>query len=278
MVTGASGFIGRALIRELARREVNVIAVSRRPSSAPANVLTKIVDLYEATPPDPTAVMVHLAELADIREVERRGSGYLTETTNRTKALLENNYARFVYVSSGKVYRNDSTEPKSPTDLISPNGIYASTKLAAEDLVRQKDGVIVRLGNIYGPPVKQGTVIADILDQIENDGPIMIRDDNPARDYLWIDDAAKGLAGIALGLSTGIFNLGSGVATSPSELACIALDVSGEPNRSIIANNPKRQGEIDSIALDFSDTTAQFGWRPRWTLAEGINTLLKESQ
>jgi nucleoside-diphosphate-sugar epimerase len=277
-VTGASGLIGGALIRELVSRDVDVTAVSRRPSRTLTGVTVKTIESYRETPVDPKAIVVHLAELALIGEAEKRGCNYISEVTGRVSALLEKNFARIVYVSSGSVYATDGTDPRSPSDRATPDSIYAKAKIAAEELVLDSGGAVARLSNVYGSPLKPGTVISDILNQLPGTAPVVVRDDNPARDYLWLGDAARGLADIALGEATGLFNLGSGTATSATEIARIALAVWGERDRDVIATIPKREGKIDAIALDCSKTTANFGWRPSTTLADGIRMVLAEER
>ena len=260
-------------------RGVTVSAVSRRVCPVPVEVRTVLVDDdYEATPTNPRATIVHLAETADIGEAQRIGGDHIAKVSSRVAALLAKGFSRFVYVSSATVYKSNFDKPRMPTDPVAPDGIYETAKLAAENLVRKADGVIVRLGNIYGSPLKNGTVIADIISQIPGTKPVTVRNDNAARDFLWLDDAAKGLAEIALGSATGTFNLGSGIATSPAEIARIALRASGAPDRPVTTQEPRRRSEIDSIALDVTETTSQFGWRPSTTLADGISALLQEKQ
>lgn len=275
VVVGASGFIGQALVRELVQRRISVTAVSRRACSFPANVMECIVDDYGTTPSDPDAVLVHLAEKADVGEAEKLGHGHLSEVGRRVEALLAKKFARFVYISSGRVYKATIERPRSPADPTTADLIYETAKLAAEDLVRSTDGVIVRLGNVYGPPLKAGTVLSDIVRQIPGTEPVVVKDNNPARDFLWIEDAARGLADIALGTATGTFNLGTGISTSAAQLARIALEAAGDTERTVIAIKPKQNENIDSIALDISATTAQFGWRPSTPLSAGIKILLQ---
>jgi uncharacterized protein YbjT (DUF2867 family) len=48
LVTGASGFVGRAVCSELDRREHEVVALVRRPGSEPAGTRAQIGDLTDA--------------------------------------------------------------------------------------------------------------------------------------------------------------------------------------------------------------------------------------
>ena len=48
----------------------------------------------------------------------------------------------------------------------------------------------MRLANVYGPGMAANNVMSDILGQVPGDGPLVVRDIAPVRDYLWIEDAA----------------------------------------------------------------------------------------
>lgn len=277
-VTGASGYIGGALIRELAIRDVEVVAFSRRNISYFADIKTKLVDSYDDVPPDPAATIVHLAELSDINEAERRGKNYIAEVSNCVNALRKKKFARFVYVSSASLYPTTSNVPLTVHSPVEANSTYARAKIAGESLVIQSSGVVARLANIYGLPLKPGTIIFDIFRQLPSGNKIEVQDDNPARDYLWLGDAARGLADIALGSATGIFNLGSGKAASPLEIVQLVLAARNEVGRQFWAKKSKQHNQVNMIALDYANTTSQFGWRPSMTLSDGIRALLASEQ
>jgi UDP-glucose 4-epimerase len=278
VVTGASGFIGQALLSELARRDVTTIAVARRRFRAPAPVRVVVVTDYDETPVHADSIVVHLAEGAHIGEAERKGEAYVRAVARQTAALLARHPARFVYASSGRVYGNRSAQPHAPDDPTAPDCVYARAKLAAEEMVQEAEGgVAVRIGNIYGPPVKRNTVIGEILAQMGKTGPLKIRDARPARDYLWIGDVASGLADIALGQAVGVFNLGTGIATSAGTLALTALNAAAISGRDVTSMAGSDDRAPDIIALNPATTGACFGWRPQVRLEDGLRRLINET-
>lgn len=275
VITGASGFIGTALVAELARRDVQVTAVSRRSCDLPSDVAGAAVADYGETPARPDAVLVHLAENPGIDAAQAAGDAYVYEVGKRAQILLDKGYRRFVYMSSGLVYGTRDRSPHSPAASVEPGCVYAKAKLAVEEIVNRAGGAIIRLGNIYGPSPRPGTVLADILRQIPGAGPLKVKNEHPARDYLWFEDCVRGLADIALGAATGVFNLGTGVATSVGDMARMALEIAGETDRPVVSETTKRHGEIDAIALDVSATIAAFGWQPTKSLADGLRFLVR---
>jgi UDP-glucose 4-epimerase len=275
VVTGASGFIGSALVAELLERGISVYAVSRRRVPKTGSLNTAIVNKYDETPCPANSTIIHLAETSNSAAANTSGKQYVAEVKQQTSALLAKTFDRFIYVSSGTVYRKGAFPPRLPTSETLSENIYTEAKIAAEGLVRRAGGVIVRLSNIYGPPPKPGTIIADILNQIPGKGPLKIKDVASARDYLWVGDAVKGLADIALGETDGVFNLGTGIETTVGDLAKIALAHAGQSERQVVATINSEPNATDSIALDASNTTHMFGWKPTICVDEGIHLLFK---
>jgi nucleoside-diphosphate-sugar epimerase len=171
LITGANGFLGRALVSSLGgSSDCRVRAAVRRPAAF-SNAETAIIgDLSDIT--DWTAALkgahaiVHAAarvhmmkgsvEAADMyRQVNVAG------TLGLARQAVRAGVARFVFVSSIKV-NGESTPPGQPfaaSDTARPRGPYAESKYEAEEGLRQLalatglEVVIVRPVLVYGPGV-----------------------------------------------------------------------------------------------------------------------------
>src|SRR5262245_35070054 len=108
VVTGASGFVGRAVISELARRQLPVVAVSRRSIQAADSVQAVKVGSYaELKPSQPDDVLVHLAEPPDIAQAEGLGEAHFDEMYWTFAGLLDGGWAHVIYGSSAAVYGDE---------------------------------------------------------------------------------------------------------------------------------------------------------------------------
>jgi UDP-glucose 4-epimerase len=272
VVTGASGFLGRAVVAELAARELPAMAVSRGKPAFDSPVQTLQVGHYSQVKPVGAGdVLLHLAEPRHIGTVEQAGAQYATEMREVVSALAGAGWAHVVYASSAAVYSDEGKQPHRADEPIRPRGAYAQTKAACEDIALRAGGGAARLANLYGSGMASNNVMSDILAQIGKAGPIRVRDAKPVRDYLWIEDAARGLVNASVAKLAGPFNLASGVGTSVNTLAMLILSLANE-RRSLEETAPAPRES--HLVLDIAATTERLGWRPTVPLRQGLARLV----
>ncbi len=276
IVTGASGFLGASVLLALAAHQnVRAIAVTRREISG----WCRVSDYSQSPVGD---VLIHLAENNHRAQVANSGLAYEKQVQNTLAALLEKGYRRVIYVSSAVLYGDADTRAHLPNDPIRNDDAYTRIKRLSELAVLQLScGVVVRLGNVYGPGMSQNNVMSAILRQIPGTGPLEVIDTKPVRDFVWVQDAAEGIVALALGRFNrgnvgAIYNLGTGVGTSIEALASMALKIVGKPDRIVKAKCPSDLPS--SLILDFSDTTSACGWMPKTSLEQGLSYLLNREQ
>lgn len=265
VVSGASGFVGQALLRRLADADADVVGVSRRRSGAG---WLRVSDLAEVPAGD---VLVHLAEDPVRARANEGGDAYHDAALDRFARLIGKGYARVVYASSAVLYGAMNEFPCSVESPVHVVDTYTGVKRASEVATLAAGGVVARLSNLYGPGMSDGNVLSTVLDQVPGRGEVVVNDDSPIRDFLWIDDAADAMAQLVLRGESGIYNVGSGVGTSIRELAGTVLELAGESHRPIVA---RRRGFASQLVLDVSRTTDAVGWRSTTPLREGLRRLL----
>lgn len=265
VITGASGFLGYALLRRLTDAGIRCIATSRRSIAG----FVCVNDYSEAPGGD---ILVHLAETNDRALANRFGEAGEEQAQRTLGKLLAKGYAKIIYASSAVLYGDDGNSPHLASDPVRAVDSYTRIKLASERAVLERDGVVARFANLYGPGMPAVNVLSDILRQLEKEGPLVLRDTRPIRDFLWMDDAADAIARMATANASGIFNVGSGIGTSIRELAVMLLAMAGQPARDIAST--KTDSVPSYIVTDISKTTEIFGWRPTTMLRAGLRQLL----
>ena len=170
LVTGATGFIGKALVKELISSNINVlVSVRSANNSIPAGVeKANINDLFEFETPallSEVDVVIHcasrahilredvIAPLFEFRQVNAVG------TLNLAKQSVAAGVKRFVFISSVGVIGQENINGKSfiETDKLNPQGAYALSKCEAElalhELAKETglEVVVIRPPLVYGP-------------------------------------------------------------------------------------------------------------------------------
>jgi UDP-glucose 4-epimerase len=274
VITGATGFLGGYVLRELAmRHNIESIPVTRQE----VNGWCRISD-YAQTPIGD--VLIHLAENNDRAAVATAGQTYVTEKLNTLVSLLAKPYRRVVYASSSVLYRDDDARALLPSDPTLSGDFYTHLKRLSElNVLESPGGIVVRLANIYGPGMSANNVMSTILQQIPGEGSLEVMDKHPVRDFIWVEDAAKGIVTLALNPLDNfdrrrVFNLGSGLGTSIEKVANMALKIAGQSGRSV--GTKLSSGRKSCLILDISATTSACGWQPTTSLGQGLIKMLKE--
>lgn len=261
IVTGALGFVGRALIGQLMNDGYPVTGLSRRKVSG---VVT--VGNYSDVPQPEGAVLVHLAQGHDT------SGSFGSEDIELCRTLSKMPWRHIVYASSTIVYGDAKKHPRSPEEAVLATSDYARVKLACEEIVTSVGGTCLRFTNLYGPGMSANTVISDVLRQIPGEGPLRLRDVEPVRDFLWIEDAARCIVAACRIMPGSVLNAGSGSGMAVGDVARLALDLAGENLRPVVGAASSGQGSY--LTLDVTKTRSVLNWGPEVDISTGLISLL----
>ena len=157
---------------------------------------------------------------------------------------------------------------------VDPQSNYGRFKAKAEKLVESSDlrAVTLRLANIYGPRQRtdlEGGVIAIFIGCWKRGEPItLFGDGSYERDYVYIGDVVESVLGALSGTHAGVFNIGTGVATSVNALVSALTSVLGPPAG--IRTAPARPGEVLRGCVDPAKAAHEALWRPKTALVDGL--------
>ena len=185
------------------------------------------------------------------------------------------NPAQLIYLSSMVVYGDQTSVPREESESISPSQPYGMHKKQLEnECLSYAKATVLRLSNVYGPQLVKGTVISDINDQLIQSGDIRIKNHDSIRDFLHIEDLCKAVEILIDQPQSGLFNLGSGEGTSVYQIAKKMLAISGNQKRNIVSSHSTSNSSV--LILDISKIRKKTGWNPRWSLEDGLTTIIEK--
>lgn len=306
LITGAGGFVGPYLIRELQSRGFKEIYASIfSPSSDISRLLasdhlitgdlTKYQDaeaLVKQSAPD---IIYHLAALSVVGTSVQDAERVLTSNTllqyNLLEAVKQNApKSRLVAICSaneyGKVYEHEV--PISESQPLRPLNPYAVSKIAQEMLALQYhysyglDIVIIRAFNHTGPGQTEHFVVPALAKQFaqiergDKTGTIEVGNLDTARDFTDVRDIVKGYVMAAEKCQSGeVYNLGSGnlvtvkeILESLQRLVSVKVEIRAEDSR-------LRSSDVPILLADNHKFVEATGWQPTLEFSETLADVLE---
>jgi len=315
LITGAGGFVGRWLVRELKSRpqanselpdlelyglERSAAIVTETDHAYCADLLDQaaIEAVVEQVKPD---VVIHLAAQAHVQHSHKAPN--LTWDVNVTGTRILAQAVKhsapnclFVFISSSEIYGGTFKTNPNPLDesaLLDPRSPYALSKAAADLLIGQMayDGlraVRVRPFNHTGPGQDPAFVIPSFARQIALieaglQSPVVeVGNLDASRDFLDVRDVVRAYADIALcqsGLQPGeIINLASGTARRIGDNLNALIAFSRVPISIKQDAQRMRPNDLPITCGSYDKAKRLLDWRPRIEWAQTLSDILEDQR
>lgn len=298
-ITGATGFIGSAVVYEFLSQGDRIIVLTRHGSDQSKlehfktvirivkyNKLNDIELIYTLSNIN-IDVLVHCGWQgvagAD-RNAQYQIDVNIPTTLHSVELCKSLNIKRWIGVGSQAEYGNlnykiNETSPTMPTTL------YGRAKLEAGSAALglcDKNKIVgswLRIFSTYGPNDAPNWFLPYVIQEFLAGRSPQLTKCEQLWDYLYISDAAKAITATANSSAKGIFNLGSG--------SCHTLRFYIETIRAIL-NTPLlpqygvidyRSDQVMHLEADISRITHSTGWHPAVNILDGLrNTIEFEKQ
>lgn len=271
-IIGANGFIGRNTCNYLKKRKIKFSAFgrtkSKEKSSYPVNLFTSFDEISDFEN------IIYLAEPSLLDESKAIDNKFSEKAQKNILDVLNQNNKNIIYLSSSSVYGSNGYDPCKTDSPTNPNSIYARSKLKCENLVLKNNGIVLRLGNIYGAHMSENNVLSKLIDQFTmNKKEIKIWNKKPIRDYLYIEDLLE-LFDLILDnkFESNVFNVGLGKSYSVEDLFQTLKKIYNPKEVRLIETKPTDKNSF--FYMDIEKTKTHYNWIPKYSLNEGLNKIV----
>ena len=285
LVTGASGFLGKAVMKLLAEQKQRTIGLDPRSSDT-----TQVVDdlsdrskLASLLADEKVTHIIHAGGVSGPMVLADDPAKVIAinviGSLNLLYAALDTGVKTFVYCSSaaalGSFYESDPVGEDYP---LHPNNTYSASKAAMEMVLRGLWGRIpldlcsLRFTVIYGPGRETTFTVEEIVGAALAGKPARV----PAMadwPYVYIDDAARAAvqACYAKGRKQLSYFIAHPEKVTPDDIAAAAA-AAGRPVRiEIDGSKPK----VERGPLDIAPAARDFGFRAQVGHREGVRRLIE---
>jgi dTDP-4-dehydrorhamnose reductase len=235
LLTGANGFLGYYLCKQLLDEGFEVVACGKGPSRLPFTSNDGLVycemdftdpfavhDVFEKYQP---AVVVHAGAMSKPDECEtHQWNAYVTNVEGTVTLLTNAEAARsfFVFISTDFVFDGEKgMYDEEDDEEIGPVNFYGKTKLEAEEAVREYEGdwAIVRTVLVYGKPLTgRSNLLTLTKEKLEKGEKYNVFNDQ-VRTPTYVEDLAAGIVSLIEKKVTGIFHLSGADVLTTYEMA-----------------------------------------------------------
>ncbi len=300
LVTGANGFVGKHLMKELVEHGLSIIAIGGSQVPAADDLRGQQYMTLDLLKPEEAGQIdfsdvegvIHLAGMAAVgpsfdRPMEYINTNIGLEVNLFEAALAQKAAPRFVIVSSGTLY-----DPKAPLPLgedspVLANSPYAVSKLGQEQMAgyyttRGFESIIVRPFNHIGPGQGPGFIVPDLAQQIVAveqgaQTEILVGNLDAKRDYTDVRDIVRAYRVLLdKGKSGETYNICSGTPHSGHDILeglLSSSDAKPEVRQDAAKMRPSDNPLIYGSHKKLTDHT---GWQPEIPIETTLSDVIKD--
>lgn len=300
LVTGANGFVGNHLVKELADSGYEIVGVggdqgSKEPNANISEYLTLDLTDYEETKKidfSKVTSVIHLAGLAAVGASFDNPMLYINtnigiETNLFEAAIAQKVFPRFLIISSATLYDPKAPLPLNESSVVVPNSPYSVSKLGQEQMgqyyaQRGFEVITARPFNHIGPGQNPGFIVPDLVQQVVSFEKGLVKEVrvgnlDAQRDYTDVRDIVRAYRLLLeKGRSGEIYNVCSGNPLSGHDILEQILRTAGcEPP---VVQDPARMRPSDTPVIygSHDKLTSDTNWQPSININTTLNDVIAD--
>jgi len=294
LITGATGFIGGNLTRELVKRnfEVNILIRTTSNLWRLADIKDKIImhnvdltdneKLTDAVHNINPSYIFHLATYGSYPRIQTDDKKILETnilgTYNLLKATLDIHYKCLINTGSSSEY-GIKDKPMKESDVLEPNTAYGVSKATASLLCQhfarkyEKPVITLRPFSVYGYYEEAVRLIPEVIINCITQKDVHLTSGEQKRDYLFIEDIIDAYIKTMENPNKPglIMNVSSGQNVTVKEVANLIHKLINSKNELFFGKKKKESFETNVCwRADIEVIKKELKWKPKTSLIEGL--------
>ncbi len=291
LVTGAAGFIGSHVVRQLIRNGHSVYIIVKKETS-----LHRLADCLGG-------INVRRADLADAAAVgeivsEARPDcaihsawyavpgrfwnapehrDYVAISLSLARILASSGCMRLVGIGTCLEYDYDNGYLSESLTPLKPRLIYAISKDATRSALQafcrgtSMSFAWTRIFYVYGPEEQEAHMVPSVVLTLMTGTVAKCTEGLQVRDYLYVEDVASAIVAIAQSTFEGEVNVGSGEPVTVRTIVQFLGETLGRPDLLAFGAIKPNPDDPPSMVADVRRLRNEIGWRPSLSLEEGLH-------
>lgn len=294
LVTGATGFIGSNLVKELEKDAETIFITGtdkeQRITSKKSNLVAReLNEIPWKDLPEIDAVF-HIAAINDTTFMDREEMFKVNFDYSKQifQEAVKKGCTKIVYASTAAVYGNVEV-PFMEKGPINPMNPYAESKYELDKFAMQftknnpKVTIVgLRYCNVYGPGEehkgKSACIIYQIAQQMKNQNPKIFKYGEQKRDYIYINDVVRATILASKAKESCIVNCASGKSISFNELIEILNKVLSLKRKPEYIENPYKERYQSHTLCSTELAKEKINFVPAYSLEKGIEDYYKSGK